>query len=88
MTISDTESSSKESCYSSDHSNEIAAESCDRYSESDYGELHESAIDDDESYSIDGDTEHPLKKKLKTIDNHLDQSLDTDSTVETTEQYL
>ena len=88
LTASDVEEySSKESCYSSDHSNEIAAESCDRSSESDYEELHESAIDD-ESYSTDADTERPLIKKLKTYDNCLDQSSDLDSTAETAEQYL
>lgn len=92
---SDAESSSKESCYSSDHSNEIAAENYDRSSESscEYEQLHESIIDDDddeESYSIDGDPEFPLKKKLKTIDvDHcLDQSSDADSTIATAEQYL
>ena len=95
---SDAESSSKESCYFSDHSNEMTAENCDRSSESScgYDELHECINDDDdidedeEAYSIDGDAEcHPLNKRLKIIDDSTDhQSLDTDSTIETTEQYL
>ena len=99
----DAESSSKESCYFSDHSNEMTAENCDRLSESScgYDELHESIDDDDddddddideneEAYSIDGDAEcHPLNKKLKIIENSVDhQSSDADSTIETTEQYL
>ena len=92
---SDAESSSKESCYFSDHSNKMAAENFDRSSESScgYEELHESIDDDidedDEAYSIDSDAECPLKKKLKIIENSLDhQSLDADNTIETTEQYL
>lgn len=90
MVLSDAESSSKESCYSSDHSNEMAVENCDRSSESscDYEQLHESIIDDDKSYSTDGEPDPPPKKKLKTIDHCLDQSSDADSTSHTVEQYL
>lgn len=82
---SDAESSSKESCYSSDHSNEIAADNCDASSEnvSEYEQLDDSITDDgDELYSTDGNQDWPLKKKLKTLDHCLDQSYDTDSSVE------
>ena len=94
---SDADSSSKESCYFSDHSNEMAAENCDRSSESScgYDEFHESIDDDDdidedeEAYFTDGHAECLLKKKLKINENFLDhQSLDADSSIETTEQYL
>lgn len=93
---SDAESSSKESCYFSDHSNEMTAENCDRSSESScgYNELHDDPDDIDENeeaYSIDGDAECcPLNKKLKIIKSSVDhhQSLDPDSMDSTTEQYL
>ena len=89
---SDAESSSKESCYSSDHGNEIAAENCDMSSESgsEYERLGDSITDedDDELYSIDGNQEFPLKKKLKILDQCLDRSYDTDSTIETSQHCL
>ena len=51
-------------------------------------ELHESIDHDDEAYSIDGDADSPLKKKLKAMDDCLDQSSDSDSPIEATEEYL
>ena len=90
----DAESSSKESCYFSDHSNEMGGENCDRSSESncEYEELHESVDDEEEeAYPSDGDcndTESPSTKKLKIIEDGLDQSSNADRTIETTEQYL
>jgi len=92
LTTSDAESSSKESCYSSDHNNEMVAETYYRSSDSgsEYEELHESI--DDDPYCIDDDDDddlqRPLKKKIKTIENGLYQSSDADSTLEITEQYL
>lgn len=97
---SDAESSSKESCYSSDHYNEVATENCDESSEisgSEFEEFHESI--GNESDSADDDPLYPLKKKIKTTDNGLDQSCktedqsceasyDTDSTVERAEECL
>ena len=89
LTTSDAESSSKESCYSSDHNNEMVAEAYDRSSDisSEYEELHESI--DDDSYCIDDDNlQSPLQKKIKIAENGLDQSSDADSTLETAEQYI
>ena len=92
---SDAESSSKESCYSSDHNNEIAAENCDASCESgsEYERLDDSIIDDDdddddELYSINGNQDCSLKKNLEILDHCLDQSYDTDGTNETAQHCL
>lgn len=86
LTTSDAESSSKESCYSSDYNNEMVTESYDRSSDSnsEYEELHDSI--DDDYYCIDDDNlQSPFKKKIKITENGLDQPSDADRTLEIAE---